>query len=152
MILIKTWYKTYDQELQAIVNVFKTWHYYLESYKYEVFILTDYNNLCWFMNKKSLSSCQVRWAQNLLQYHFSINYQQRKANVVEDVLSHIPQRSQVEQKTLRDKNSPIFHQLQVSLIRANIAKLCLSGLVSTPELSPFYQVFVYRTYILSRLC
>ena len=45
IILAGTWYKDHNQELLAIVQVFKTWHHYLESYKYEVFILTDYNNL-----------------------------------------------------------------------------------------------------------
>ncbi len=45
MIPAKTRYKTHDQELLAIVEVFKTWCYYLEGCKYEVFVLTDHNNL-----------------------------------------------------------------------------------------------------------
>ncbi len=57
MILTETWYKTYNQKLLAIVEAFKTWHYYLKGYKYDVLILTDYNNLCQFMNTKNLSSC-----------------------------------------------------------------------------------------------
>ena len=38
-------YKTHNQELLEIVNAFKTWHHYLEGCKYEVLVLTDYNNL-----------------------------------------------------------------------------------------------------------
>ena len=55
----ETWYKIYNQELLAIIKAFKTWCHYLEDYKYKVFIFTDYNNLCQFMDIKNLSSCQV---------------------------------------------------------------------------------------------
>ncbi len=65
MIPAKTWYKTHDQELLAIGEAFKTWCHYLEGYKYEVLVLTDHNNLRQFMDTKSLSSRQVRWAQKL---------------------------------------------------------------------------------------
>ncbi len=41
MILIETRYETHNQELLTIIEAFKTWRYYLEGCKYEVFILTD---------------------------------------------------------------------------------------------------------------
>ncbi len=56
MISAKTWYKTHNKELLAIVEVFKTWRHYLKGCKYEVLVLTDYNNLQRFMEMKSLSS------------------------------------------------------------------------------------------------
>ena len=59
MIPTKTWYKTYNGELLAFVEAFKTQHHYLKSYKHEVFILTNYNNLRCFMDTKSLSSRQA---------------------------------------------------------------------------------------------
>ena len=62
MILVKTWYETYDGKLLAIIEVFKRWRHYLKGCKYEVLILTDHNNLQRFMDTKSLSSRQVRWA------------------------------------------------------------------------------------------
>ncbi len=89
----ETRYETHDQELLAIVEAFKTWRYYLEGCKYEVFVLTDHNNLRRFMNTKSLSSCQVCWAQELSQYHFQIDYRQGKASAMSDTLSCFPQRS-----------------------------------------------------------
>ncbi len=46
MIPTETWYKTYNQELLAIVEAFKTWRYYLKGCKYEIFVLIDPNNLC----------------------------------------------------------------------------------------------------------
>lgn len=60
MIPVKTCYETYNQELLAIMEVFKTGHHYLECFIYKVLILTDHNNLCQFMDTKSLSSCQIR--------------------------------------------------------------------------------------------
>ena len=74
MIPAETRYETHDGELLAIVEAFKTWRHYLEGCKHEVLVLTDYNNLRRFMDTKSLSSRQVRWAQELSRYHFRIDY------------------------------------------------------------------------------
>ncbi len=60
MISIETNYKTHNQKLLAIIKACKTWNHYLEGCKYKVFVLTDDNNLRWFMETKSLNSCQVR--------------------------------------------------------------------------------------------
>ncbi len=87
MIPAKTWYETHDGELLAIVEAFKTWRHYLEGCKHEVLVITDHNNLRRFMDTKSLSFRQVRWAQKLSRYHFWIDYRQGKANGAADVLS-----------------------------------------------------------------
>ncbi len=87
MIPAETRYETYDGELLAIVEAFKTWKHYLEGCKHEVLMLTDHNNLQHFMDMKSLSSRQVRWAQELSRYHFRIDYRQGKANGAADALS-----------------------------------------------------------------
>ena len=70
MIPAETRYKTYNQELLAIVEAFETWRHYLEGCKFEVLILINHNNLRRFMDTKSLSSRQARWAQELSRYHF----------------------------------------------------------------------------------
>ena len=87
MISAETRYKTHVGELLAIVKAFKTWRHYLEGSQHEVLILTDHNNLRRFMDTKSLSSRQVRWAQELSRYHFRIDYCQGKANGAADALS-----------------------------------------------------------------
>ena len=56
MIPAETRYETHNSELLAIVEAFKTWRHYLEGCKHEVLVLTDHNNLCRFMDTKSLSS------------------------------------------------------------------------------------------------
>ena len=84
MIPVETRYKTHEGELLAIIEAFKTWRYYLEGYKYEVLVLTNYNNLCRFIDTNSLSSQQVRWAQKLFCYYFLIDYCQGKTNGATD--------------------------------------------------------------------
>ena len=74
MIPAETTYENYNGELLAIIEAFKTWKHYLEGSQHEVIILTDHNNLRRFMETKSLSSKQVRWAQELSCYHFRIDY------------------------------------------------------------------------------
>ncbi len=86
MIPVKTQYKTHNQEFLAIVEVFKTWHHYLEGCKYEIFVFTNHNNPRRFMDTKSLSSRQVCWAQKLFWYYFRTDYCQGKANAAADAL------------------------------------------------------------------
>ena len=71
-------------------------------------MLTNHNNLRRFMDTKSLSSRQVRWAQELSRYHFRIDYRQGKANGAADALSRYPQRSQDKEEILQAKNTRIF--------------------------------------------
>ena len=99
MIPAETRYKTHDSEFLAIIKAFKTWRHYLEGCKYIFFVLTDNNNLCRFMDVKSLSSRQVRWAQELSCYYFCINYQQGKANEAADALWQYFQQNAKEKTT-----------------------------------------------------
>ncbi len=126
MIPVETWYKTHDNELLAIIETFKTWKHYLEGCKHEVLILTDYNKLQHFMNTKSLSSRQVRWAQELLRYYFRINYWQGKANGAANALSWYPQWSAEEEKTLQTENTRILYWLQSLL--AQVLGLSVLGM------------------------
>ena len=150
MIPAETRYETHDQELLTIFEAFKTWRHYLEGCNYEVLVLTDHNNLRRFMDTKNLSSRQVRWAQELSQYHFRIDYRQGKANAAADTLFRFPQRSQAEEEMLQDENTQILHRLQTSLTRASLAGLSLSG--HKTALSPLHQVLICETHALPRLC
>ena len=53
MIPAKTWYKTHNSKLLAIVKVFKIWRHYLESCKHKVLVFTNHNNFCRFMDIKA---------------------------------------------------------------------------------------------------
>ena len=143
MILAEIWYKTHDDELLAIVEVFKTWRHYLKSCKHKIFVFTDYNNLRQFMDTKNLSSRQVRWAPKLSRYHFQIDCCQGKANVAVDALSRFFQSSQDEEDELQAENGRILYCLQNSLTNANLAGLSLLFLSSFP--SHLHQVLICRT-------
>ena len=99
------------------------------------------------MDTKSLSSRQVRWAQELSRYHFRIDYRQGKANGAADALSRFPQRNENEEEKLRAENTRIFHRLQSSLTNAT-----LSGLSVLASLSPLHQVLICGTHALPQLC
>ena len=99
MIPAKTRYETHDGKLLAIVGAFKTWRHYLEGCKHEFLVLTDYNNLLRFIDTKSLSSREVRWAQKLSCYHFWIDYYQGNANRAADALFWYPQQIAEEAET-----------------------------------------------------
>ena len=120
MILAKTRYKTHNGEFLAIVEIFKTCRHYLEDCKHEVLVLTDNNNICWFLNIKNLTSRQVCLAQKLFCYHFWINYCQGKANGAVDILFRYSQQSAEEEENLRAKNVNILHRLQSSLTNASL--------------------------------
>lgn len=70
MILAKTQYKIYDNELLAIVDISKIYEHHLESCKYKVVILTDQNNFYFFKDMKRLNLHQICWAQVLSRYNF----------------------------------------------------------------------------------
>ena len=144
MIPAKTQYKTHHGELLAIVEAFKTWRHYLKDCKHKVFVLIDYNNLCRFMNTKSLSFRQVQWAQELSRYHFGIDYCQGKANRAGDALSYFSQQDDEKKANLWAENTQILYYLQFSLTNAPI-----SGLHATVlRLLAHHQVLIYGIYAL----
>ena len=146
MILAETSYETHNAKLLAIVEAFKNWRHYLEGCQYEVLVLTDHNNLRRFMDTKSLSSRQVRWAQELSRYHFRIDYRQGKANGAADALSRYLQQSQSEEKILQAENTKIFQRLQFLLTNARAS--------STPpaHVASLKHVIICGTHALPDLC
>ena len=56
MISAEMRYEMHDVKLLAIVEEFKNWRHYLEDCQYKVLVLTNHNNLYWFMDTKCLSS------------------------------------------------------------------------------------------------
>jgi hypothetical protein len=73
-------YGVHDQELLAIVQCFKHWRHYLEGSRLPFEVLTDHNNLRYFMTTSDLSRRQARWAQVLSAYDFEIVYRPGKSN------------------------------------------------------------------------
>jgi hypothetical protein len=49
------YYNIYNQELLAIIAAFREWCYYLEEARFPIIVLTNHNNLRYFMTTKVLS-------------------------------------------------------------------------------------------------
>ena len=73
-------YEVHDQELLAVVACFKEWRHYLEGSRYPVAVITDHNNLRYFMTTKELTRRQARWALKLAEFDFTIYYRAGKLN------------------------------------------------------------------------
>ena len=73
-------YETHDQELLAIVMVFKHWRHYLKGSYHTIEVLTDHNNLRGFMNVKELNWRQAQWAMKLAAFDFNILHRSDKTN------------------------------------------------------------------------
>ena len=73
-------YETHDQELLAIVTAFKHWRHYLEGSFHPVEVLTDHNNLKYFMGLANLNGRQARWAMKLSMFDFFITHRPGKTN------------------------------------------------------------------------
>ncbi len=70
----------HDKKLYAIVLDFKNWWHYFQSSKRFICVITDHNNLCYFMMMKKLNVQQMRWAEKLAAFDFHIEYCRDKLN------------------------------------------------------------------------
>ena len=84
-------YDTHDKELLAIIESLKGWRHWTMETKDPVHIMTDHNNLKYFMTSKELNRRQVRWAQFLADYNFELVHRPGKENVIADILSRCAQ-------------------------------------------------------------
>ena len=82
-------YVTSDQELLVIVASFKAWRHYFEGVKYIIIMISDHNNLKYFLEAKPLSQQQAHWAEFLAEFNFTIIYRPGKKNPA-DALSQRP--------------------------------------------------------------
>ncbi len=76
----EVWWDMHNKELYAIVLNFKNWQHYLQNNKWFICVITDYNNLRYFMMTKKLNVRQMRWAEKLAAFDFYIKYHKDKLN------------------------------------------------------------------------
>ncbi len=70
----------HDKELYVIVLDFKNWQHYFQSSKWFICVITNHNNLRYFMMIKKLNIWQMRWAEKLTAFDFHIKYHRDKLN------------------------------------------------------------------------
>ena len=83
MISAEIKYETHDQELLFIVAAFQQWRHYLKNSHHSVTILTNHNNLRYFMKTTALNKRQSRWVLAFVEYDFEIKYRSEKINSVD---------------------------------------------------------------------
>jgi len=70
----------HDKKLHIIVLNFKNWQHYLQSSKWFICVITDHNNLRYFIMMKKLNVWQMCWAEKLAAFDFHIKYRRDKLN------------------------------------------------------------------------
>ena len=96
MILAEIRYETHDQELLFIVAAFQQWKYYLENNHHSVTILTNHNNLRYFMKTTALNKRQFQWILALIEYNFEIKYRSEKINSIDGPSRHFDYKEETD--------------------------------------------------------
>lgn len=78
-------YPTHDKEMLGIVRALRKWRTDLLGATFEVY--TDHKTLEYFNKQRDMSKKQLRWAEFLADYDFTINYVRGENNTVADALS-----------------------------------------------------------------
>ena len=84
IVSIEIKYKIHNQKLLFIIAAFQQWKYYFENNHHFITILTNYNNLHYFMKTMTLNKRQSRWILAFAEYDFEIKYRSEKINSIDE--------------------------------------------------------------------
>lgn len=104
-------YDIHDKELLGIIKCLKEWRGELMGLQKPFRILTDHNNLKYFMTSQKLTERQVRWSQFLSQFNFQLSFRPGRLGQRPDALSR---REQDVPKTIED---PRLKEREFQLIK-----------------------------------
>ena len=80
-------YEIHDKELLAVVRALEEWRAELTGLKDPFLVLSDHKNLEYFMSTRQLSERQVRWAEFLSRFRFTLKHRPGKLSLRPDALS-----------------------------------------------------------------
>jgi RNase H-like domain found in reverse transcriptase len=80
-------YTITEKEMMAIIQGIYQWCKYLEGAREPTKVITDYKNLEYFKLAKITNRRQARWALEIQDVPYYIEYRTEKENIVVDVLS-----------------------------------------------------------------
>ena len=108
-------YEIHDKELLAVIACLREWPQWLKPLK-QFLIRTDHRNLKYFMTPRQLTERQARWALDISEYNFLLEYRPGKLNAVADALSRrdqdVPQNG--EDERIKHRMSQIFKPEQIA--------------------------------------
>ena len=123
-------YEIYDKELLAIIRCLEEWRPELEGTDLPVQILTDHKALEYFMTTKKLTRRQVRWAEFLSRYNFTITYRTGKANEKADALTRRPG----DRPTTAEDDERLRYQEQILLPPERFSSETVQTVYDDPDL------------------
>ena len=85
MIFVEIRYETHDQELLFIIATFQQSKYYFKNNHHFITILTNHNNLRYFIKMITFNKHQSRWILALVEYDFEIKYCFEKINSIDEL-------------------------------------------------------------------
>ena len=83
---------------------FKNWKHYLQNNKHFIRVISDHNNLRYFMTIKELNAKQIRWTEKLIAFDFTIKYRKNKLNFA----NASSKKSDIMKSNDSDKNNDKF--------------------------------------------
>jgi len=96
-------YEIHDKELLAILEAFREWKHYLLGADEPVTVYSDHQNLQYFLTTKVWNPRQIRWAQWLANFNFTIVYRPGSRGGKPDALSRRPEYHLEEGATHREQ-------------------------------------------------
>ncbi|KAF4492180.1 Transposon Tf2-9 polyprotein [Colletotrichum fructicola Nara gc5] len=134
-------YPIHDKEMLAIISCLRAWRAELQSVnKFKV--LSDHKNLKYFMTKQRLTERQSRWAEELSQYNFEIQYRPGSEAVVPDALSRREQDVPTSLEDEREQGRIL--QLLPERIRSDLAMDFITDLPLTDKGERYLWVIIDR--------
>jgi hypothetical protein len=107
-------YPTHDLELATVVHALKIWRHYLMGKRCELYM--DHKSLKYIFTQSNLNLRQRRWLKLIKDYDLGINYHPRKANMVDDALSHRSHVSQLVMDSMPFELCEDFDKLNLRIV------------------------------------
>lgn len=112
-------WQTHDQELGAIVATFKEWYSWLMGANEKILVFSDHANLRYFMESRSLTPRQARWAAFLSAFDFVIMHTPGKMNAADPA----SRRPDFINEVSEDRALVLFKSVPVESTNINVIEL-----------------------------
>ncbi|GLB42450.1 putative chromo (CHRromatin Organisation MOdifier) domain containing protein [Lyophyllum shimeji] len=101
-------YEIHDREMLAIMRALSEWRHYLVGAAHPVEILSDHQNLQYFMTARKLNRRQARWSLKLADYDFTLVHKPGSTMGKSDALSRHPRHNKGRRIT---RTSPYYNHI-----------------------------------------